>query len=118
MRLEIQIPKPGLLAATYLGPVTIEERFLAKDTIDRAATAAGVRRVLIDMRQASVAPYGTTDALRVVRKVANDPVFGRLAYVLPPGQADMVADVLANAHGADYFRSFHDWEAAADWLVA
>jgi hypothetical protein len=117
MGLEIAFPAPQVLEATYSGLIDISERYLAKDAIAKAANGAGVNRILIDLSEAAVQPYGVADAMRIVRKVAAQTAFGHVAYLLRPGGEDFVATVLSKAHGQDYFRVFRERGDAVNWLL-
>ena len=118
MDLQIQLLGDGIVAAGYTGHCSIAERLSAKQRISTAAARAGSRRVLIDLSRATIEPYGPKDSLQVVRRVATDPVFGRLAYIRRAGQNDFVAQVLTTAHGTQQFRQFDDASAAVAWLSA
>ena len=118
MGLEIAFPAPPVLQATYSGLIDIFERYQAKDTMAKAASGAGVNRMLIDLSAAAVQPYGVADAMRIVRKVAAQPAFGHVAYLLPPDGEDFVAEVLSRAYGQDYFRVFRRRDEAVSWLLA
>lgn len=116
MGLEIAFPAPPVLQATYSGLIDISERYQAKDAMAKAANDAGVNRVLIDLSAAGVQPYGVADAMRIVRKVAAQPAFGHVAYLLPPHGEDFVAEVLSRSYGQDYFRVFRERADAVNWL--
>ena len=118
MGLDIAFPAPPVLQATYSGLIDIFERYRAKDAMAKAATGAGVNRMLIDLSGAAVQPYGVADAMRIVRKVAAQPAFGHVAYLLPPAGDDFVAQVLSRTYGEDYFRVFHARDEAVGWLLA
>lgn len=118
MELHIVPQNASLIEATYRGTADIDERYQAKEQIARAAVAAGVNRIVINLTEAVLQGYGVADALKVVGKVESLPAFGHVAYVVPPGHSDMVADLLNRTYGPDYFRVYRDREDAVAWLRA
>ena len=115
MDLQICVLKDLIVAAGYSGRCTVGERLEAKERIAGAANEAGTQRILIDLTQASIEPYGPKESLDVVRRVSADPAFGRLAYVHGPRQPDFIARLLANGWRQN-FRQFADADAALAWL--
>ena len=113
--LQICVLKDLIVAAGYSGRCTLAERLDAKERIAGTANEAGTSRVLIDLSQATIEPYGPKESLEVVRRVAADPAFGRLAYVHRPRQPDFIARLLATGWGQN-FRHFDDTDAALHWL--
>ena len=109
---------PGIVATTFEGDLDIGERFDALDALDDAMRAFERAAVLVDLSQASVAPYGVGDALKFASRISGKPrPLQRIAYVLRPYQADMLATVLSGLHGPATIRRFDDRAAALAWLA-
>lgn len=108
---------PGIVATIFEGELDIGERFDALDALDDAI-ASERAAVLVDLSQASVAPYGVGDALKLANRVSGKPrPLQRVAYVLRPYQADMLATVLSGLHGPATIRRFDDRAEALAWLA-
>lgn len=107
----------GIVATIFEGDLDIVERFNALDALDDALHASGRAAVLVDLSQASVAPYGVGDALKFASRINGKPrPPERVAYVLRPYQADMLATVLSSLHGSAAIRRFDDRATAIAWL--
>jgi hypothetical protein len=113
--LQICVLKDLIVAAGYSGRCTVADRLHAKERIAGTASEAGTRRILIDLTQARIEPYGPKESLDVVRRVSADPAFGRLAYVHGERQSDFIARLLATGWQQN-FRQFDDHDAALSWL--
>lgn len=108
---------PGIVATIFEGEVEIGERFHALDALDEALGASNPKAVLIDLSKASVGHYGASDALKFANRInGKHRPLRRVAYVLRPYQADMLATVMSGLHGPETFRRFEDREAALAWL--
>lgn len=117
MGYRVEEPEPGVLATTFIGSVTVADRLKALDAIEESVRLNNPRSFLIDFSRASITAYGATDALMLTQRIARERrPFGRVAYVLRPDQADMVAGVLTTLHGRTFFRRFEDSAAALAWL--
>lgn len=117
MGLRLALGEGPYLEARYDGPVDVSSRLVAKELMAASAAEAGVNRVLIDLRDAEMQPYGVNEALRVTRRVASLTALRRLAYVLPRCHPDMIASVLTSSHGSGFVSIFGDRQSALTWLA-
>jgi hypothetical protein len=109
----------GLLDVRYHGVVSIEQRLQAADEAVPLLRASGVRRLLIDLMDATSAP-DPIDAFRAfAARLTSEPLFrqSRTAFVAPPvNYANHLIEVLADAHHYPFSR-FVDRELAIAWLL-
>ena len=108
----------GILVLAFSGKVLVEERF---EAIDAAQAETKPRRDLlsfvIDLSDADIQFHGAAIGLQLAEKIARSRrPFSRVAYVLRPGQEDMVATILARLYNPKHFRQFGDCDTAIAWL--
>ena len=108
---------PEIVGTVFDGEVEIGERFDALDALDQALGTSSPKAVLVDLSKASVGHYGASDALKFANRInGKQRPLRRVAYVLRPYQADMLATVMSGLHGPETFRRFEDRDAALAWL--
>jgi hypothetical protein len=109
----------GLLDVRYHGVVSIEQRLQAADEAVPLLRDSGVRRLLIDLMDATAVP-DPIDAFRAfAARLTSEPLFrqSRTAFVAPPvNYANHLIEVLADAHHYPFSR-FVDREVAIAWLL-
>ena len=109
----------AIIDLRYHGVVTIAQRLQAADEALPLLRASGVRRILIDLMQAS----GGMDSIDSVRafaaRITREPLLqnSRTAFVAPPvNSSNHLVEVLMDAHHFPFSR-FHDRAAAIAWLL-
>jgi hypothetical protein len=99
--------------------VSIEQRMQAADEAVPLLRDSGVRRLLIDLMDATAVP-DPIDAFRAfAARLNSEPLFrqSRTAFVAPPvNYANHLIEVLADAHHYPFSR-FVDREVAIAWLL-
>lgn len=109
----------GLLDLRYHGVVSIEQRLQAADEALPLLRTSGVRRILIDLMDASAAP-DAIDAFRAfAARITGEPLFrqSRTAFVAPPvNYTNHLIEVLIDAHHYPFSR-FVDRDLAIAWLL-
>lgn len=100
-------PGLGLLDLRYHGVVSIAQRMQAAQEAIVLLRASGVRRILIDLTQAT-ASNDNVDAFRAfTAHITRQPLFlqSRTAFVAPPVNAtNHLIEVLADAHRYPFSR--------------
>ena len=109
----------GFIDLRYHGVVTVAQRLQAADETLPLLRTSGVRRILIDLMQAS----GGMDSIDSVRafaaRVTREPLFldSRTAFVAPPiNSSNHLVEVLMDIHHYPFSR-FHDRATAIAWLL-
>ena len=109
----------GLLDVRYHGVVSIEQRLRAADEALPILRDSGVRRILIDLMEATAAS-DPIDAFRAfAARITSEPLLrqSRTAFVAPPvNYTNHLIEVLADAHHYPFSR-FVDRDLALEWLL-
>jgi hypothetical protein len=112
-------PDRGLLDLRYHGVVSIAQRLQAADEALPLLRDSGVRRILIDLMQATAAPDAIDDFRAFAARITGEPLFlqSRTAFVAPPvNYTNHLIEVLVDAHHYPFSR-FTDREEAIAWLL-
>lgn len=112
-------PTLDILDLRYHGVVTVAQRMQAASEALPLLRVSGVRRILIDLTQASAAPDSIDDLRAFAARITREPLFlqSRTAFVAPSvNAANHLIEVLIDAHHYPFSR-FSDREAAIAWLL-
>jgi hypothetical protein len=108
----------GVLDLRYRGVVSVAQRLQAANEALPLLRSSGVRCILIDLMQATVAQDGVDDFRAFAARITREPIFlaSRTAFVAPPVHgANRLIEVLIDAHHYPFSR-FSDRDAALTWL--
>lgn len=108
----------GLLDLRYHGVVSVAQRLQAADEALPLLRSSGVRRILIDLMQATAGHDGIDDFRAFAARITQEPIFlaSRTAFVAPPvNGANRLIEVLIDAHHYPFSR-FSDRDTAIAWL--
>lgn len=109
----------NMLDLRYHGVVSVAQRVQAAQEALPLLRDSGVRRILIDLMQASPAPDGIDDFRAFVARITREPLFlqSRTAFVAPPVHyTNHLIEVLVDAHHYPFSR-FTDRDVAIAWLL-
>ena len=112
-------PSGTWLDLRYQGVVSVAERMQAWIEAKPLLLESGVRRILIDLMQASAANDPVRDFSEFVATITREPILlqSRTAFVAPPvNYVNHRIEVLADARHYPFSR-FTDREAALEWLL-
>jgi hypothetical protein len=112
-------PEQGIIDLRYHGVVTVAQRLQAADETLPLLRASGVRRILIDLMQASGGMDSIDSVRAFVARVTREPLFlhSRTAFVAPPFNiSNHLVEVLMDIHHYPFSR-FNDRDAAIAWLL-
>jgi hypothetical protein len=112
-------PDIGIVDLRYHGVVTIAQRMQAADAALPLMRASGVRRILIDLMQASAGADSIDSVRAFTARVTHEPLFlhSRTAFVAPPvNSSNHLVEVLMDAHHYPFSR-FSDRALAIAWLI-
>ncbi len=112
-------PALALVEVVYRGPTGAAERAKAIHEGARLLSELGFRRVLVDLREATIAVEPTHVLAGLAHHMAHAPAVGnsRLAYLVSPEQeANRIIENMASARHMRVER-FHQREAALAWLL-
>lgn len=104
----------------YSGSVSVEERMKVVAQVFAMANLTGIRRVLVDFRNASCLVTGFDPSNRLASRLAQETVGfgGKVAYVARSDlQVDLIMEQMAEVRGIP-FRRFTEMSAAKAWLSA
>lgn len=116
MGFKLEHIEPGIVTVTFFGSAGISERMDALDEVNAIRDASEGTTVLIDLSKADMRHYSAVHALAFSDAVSRRNRPSKVAYVLRPDQADMVATAMSGLHGPKMFRRFLTREAAVVWL--
>jgi len=108
----------GVLDLRYHGVVSVAQRLLAANEALPLLRTSGVRRILIDLMQATAGQDGVDDFRAFATRIAREPIFlaSRTAFVAPPVHgANHLIEVLIDAHHYPFSR-FTERDRALAWL--
>lgn len=112
-------PSGTWLDLRYRGVVSVAERMQAWDEAKPLLEESGVRRILIDLMQATAANEPIQEFSAFVARITREPILlqSRTAFVAPPvAYLNHQIEVLADAHHYPFSR-FTDRAAALEWLL-
>ena len=112
-------PALALVEVVYRGPIGAAERAQAIHEGARLLSELGFRRVLVDLRDATIAAEPTHVLAELAHDMAHAPAVGssRLAYVVTPEQeANRIVENMAMARHMRVGR-FHERDDALAWLL-
>jgi hypothetical protein len=119
MGFKLELIEPGIVAVTFCGVFGVDERFSALDEVNALRASGQPVVVMIDMSNADMRHYSAMHALALSEAVSRRRrPFAKVAYVLRPGQSDMVATTMAGLYGPELFRRFASRDEALEWLRA
>lgn len=107
--------EPGIVGVSFFGRSTIGERLDALEEVNALHDSNDGVGALIDMSEADMRVYSAAHALEFSHALARRRP-SKVAYVLRPNQADMVATTMSGLHGPQLFRRFATRETALAWL--
>lgn len=110
----------ALLDLRYHGGVSIAQRLQAAQEALLLLQASGVRRILIDLMQATGSNDSVDDFRAFVARITREPLFlqSRTAFVAPTvNYSNHLIEVLADAHHYPFSR-FTDRDVALAWLLS
>ncbi len=110
----------ALLDLRYHGVVSIAQRLQAAQEALLLLQASGVRRILIDLIQATGSHDSVDDFRAFVARITREPLFlqSRTAFVAPAvNYKNHLIEVLADAHHYPFSR-FTDRDVALAWLLS
>lgn len=109
----------ALVEVVYHGPVDAAERAQAIHAGGQLLSQTQLRRVLVDLRDATIAPEPTHVLMGLAHEMAHAPATqsSKLAYVVTPEQeANRIVENMATARHMRVAR-FLEREAAVAWLL-
>lgn len=109
-----------VLVVRYHGVVSVAQRRQAWAESEPILRAQDIRRILIDLQEASPAYEPVSEYAGFVSLLASEPLLlrSRTAFVAPPVHPiNHLIEVLADARHYP-FRRFADRAAALDWLLS
>lgn len=112
-------PSLGVLDLRYHGVVSIAQRMQAADAALPLLRASGIRRIVIDLMQATAAPDAIDDFRAFAARITHEPLFlqSRTAFVAPPiNYTNHLIEVLIDAHHYPFSR-FTNRDDAIAWLL-
>jgi hypothetical protein len=112
-------PSGDWLDLRYQGVVSVAERMQAWSEAKPLLVESGVRRILIDLMQASAADDPVPEFSAFVARITREPILlqSRTAFVAPPvNYLNHRIEVLADARHYPFSR-FTDRAAALEWLL-
>ena len=112
-------PDLGIVDLRYHGVVTIAQRRQAADETLQLLRTSGVRRILIDLMQASAGADSIDSVRAFAARITGEPLFleSRTAFVAPPvNSSNHLVEVLMDAHHFPFSR-FSDRALAIAWLL-
>lgn len=112
-------PIHAYLDLRYHGLVSVAHRFQAWAEAKPMLLESGVRRILVDLTQATAVPGPVTEFSAFVARLASEPVLleSRTAFVAPRAHyINHLIEVLADARHYPFSR-FTDREQALAWLL-
>ncbi|MGN6513692.1 MAG: hypothetical protein ACTHKZ_09020 [Lysobacteraceae bacterium] len=110
----------GLLDLRYRGVVSAAQRLEAWAESCPLLEASGIRRILIDLREAIAAHEPLQNMQRLANQLTREPILlqSRTAFVAPPAHpANHLFELLAGAHHYPFAR-FPDRAEAIAWLLS
>jgi hypothetical protein len=110
----------NILDLRYHGVVSVAQRLQAAGEAVPLLQNSGVRRILIDLMQATAAPDSIDDFRAFAARITHEPVFlqSRTAFVAPPvNYTNHLIEVLVDAHHYPFSR-FSDRDEAIAWLLS
>ncbi|MDB6163532.1 MAG: hypothetical protein JWL98_964 [Xanthomonadaceae bacterium] len=112
-------PVLGILDLRYHGVVSVAQRRQAATEAVPLLRDSGVRRILIDLMQATAAPDTIDDFRAFAAHITREPLFlqSRTAFVAPPvNYTNHLIEVLVDAHHYPFSR-FSERAQAIAWLL-
>lgn len=110
----------NLLDLRYFGVVSVPQRMQAAQEALPLLRDSGVRRILIDLMDATAAQDSIDDFRAFAARILNEPLFrqSRTAFVAPAVHyTNHLVEVLIDAHHYPFSR-FTDRAAAMAWLLS
>jgi hypothetical protein len=108
----------GVLDLRYHGVVSVAQRLRAANEALPLLRTSGLRRILIDLMQATVGQDGIDDFRAFAARITREPIFlaSRTAFVAPAVNGNnRLIEVLIDAHHYPFSR-FTDRDTAIAWL--
>lgn len=113
-------PDLQILDLRYHGVVSIAQRLEAANEALPLLRSSGVRRILIDLMQATAGADSIDRVRAFASRVTHEPLFlhSRTAFVAPPVNSNNhLIEVLMDAHHYPFSR-FSDRDRAIAWLLS
>lgn len=110
------VPGQHVIRAVFTGPVSVQERARALDTVLQSAARGACHRLLVDLSAATLLDASASETLGHASRLACEPTIRgmRVAYV---GEAAAAASVESMAALRGFFyQRFRSQAAALRWL--